>query len=53
MREYVLGWCLTITQRTETTPRQRELRALEIKEPQLALDVQARPGAPLTAPASV
>lgn len=42
-----------ITQRTETTPRQRELRALEIKKPQLALDVQARPGAPLTAPASV
>jgi transposase len=31
-----------ITQRTETTPRQRELlRALEIKEPPLVLDLQA------------
>ncbi len=36
-----------LTQRTETTPAQREiLRALEIKEPPLVLDVEARPAQP-------
>jgi hypothetical protein len=43
-----------ITQRTETTPRQRELlRALEIPEPPLVLDLQAIQPRRRRAPASV
>jgi hypothetical protein len=43
-----------VTQRTETTPRQRELlRALQIKEPPLVLDLQAAQPRRRRAPASV
>jgi hypothetical protein len=43
-----------ITQRTETTPRQRELlRALQIREPPLVLDLQAARPRRRRAPASV
>jgi transposase len=43
-----------VTQRTETTPRQRELlRALQIKEPPLVLDLQAARPRRRPAPASM